>query len=278
MKIIIPSYQRASTITTPGVFAGGPFDVHVVVHTEEEADAYRAAGRLPEGTQLHVSNTPPGLTHQSRWITSRLVKLGEWFVKADDNIRRLTAVPEPEYDLDSLPVQDDKSLRPLFEETCPPERFSHIVAEMMGECERVGSCYGGFATVPNFYFRGKKWRYVGYVIGKLVVMKAAMFDHFDPNIVAMEDYSVTAVNLLTTGRVVINNFVKPEAGHYETGGIGTYEERLPAKIADAEYLINKYPGLFRYKEKQGCHPKAELQIRFTSVEQVEKWRRRLAGL
>ena len=39
--------------------------------------------------------------------------------------------------------------------------------------------------------------------------------------------------------------------------------------------MKKYPGLFRYKIKKGCHPKAELQVCFTNVNQVEEWRNKI---
>jgi len=39
--------------------------------------------------------------------------------------------------------------------------------------------------------------------------------------------------------------------------------------------MKKYPNLFRYKEKKGCHPKAELQIRFNNPKQIIEWKKTL---
>jgi hypothetical protein len=95
----------------------------------------------------------------------------------------------------------------------------------------------------------------------------------DPKIQAMDDYGFSAEHHYLYGKVLINNFLWPVAGHYEPGGIGTYEDRVGRKIQDCNYLMQKYPGFFRYKVKKDCHPKAELQVRFTNETQVQTWRR-----
>jgi len=140
--------------------------------------------------------------------------------------------------------------------------------------EKIGNRYIGYATNRNYYFREKKYREVGYVLSKAVVIRYSGLE-YDPNLEAMEDFGFCAENLYRFGKVLINNYILPKAGHYEKGGIGTYEQRVPRKVIDCAYLMRKYPGLFRYKVKAGCHPKAELQIRFTSKKQVDKWRTNL---
>ena len=90
----------------------------------------------------------------------------------------------------------------------------------------------------------------------------------------MEDFGYCAEQLLKNNCVLINSWIKPIAGHYEKGGIGTYEERVERKIIDSSYLMNKYPNFFRYKEKKNCHPKAELQIKYNSPKQIFDWKRK----
>ena len=150
-----------------------------------------------------------------------------------------------------------------------------VCKEMTDFADRYGIYYCGFAVVDNAYFRVKKYRYVGYVISKLALIKKTPLIDYDLKIQAMDDYGYTAENLKIFGRVLINNYIFPVANHYQIGGIGTYEERKPKKIADAKYLMNKYPGLFRYKKKVGCDPKAEIQVRFTNPKQVNLWRKNL---
>jgi hypothetical protein len=138
--------------------------------------------------------------------------------------------------------------------------------------EQVGVEYIGFATVDNYFFNSKKYKTVGYVISKAVAIKY-MGLRYDRNLEAMEDFGYCAEQIIKNNAVLINAWIKPVAGHYEKGGIGTYEQRLPRKIRDCEYLMRKYPDFFRYKIKNNCHPKAELQIRFNNPKQVIEWKK-----
>ena len=268
MKIIIPSYNRAATIQTQKYLeAGGCTDYQVILHSEEQAAEYRREGVK----NIVVSGVPRGVTHQRNWITRNLVSPGEWYVSMDDNVRGFRGVRPDHYDAETLPVQSSSFDKSIFDYQLNWPELSARFASSIHHAEERGAAYVGFATVPNYYFLGRKWRYVGYVISKVVLIKK-MGIYYDTNLEAMEDFGFCAENLVRFGRVLINNFIIPQAGHYEPGGIGTYSERVERKIKDCAYLMQKYPGLFRYKVKEGCHPKAELQIRFTSSEQVERWR------
>jgi len=287
MKVIILSKGRAATHTTYKLFEREGLNYTLVLHTEEEKEEYLHANSLRSALRLSpekivVSNAPFGVANQRQWIQENLVEPGEWYICLDDNIREFQAVPEAQYYLPELPVQSKEKeellrMKDLFDATCTTEEFLKICESMRKEGERVGAFNLGFATVPNFFFRGKKYRYVGYVISKAVIRKNLGIP-FETEHQSMEDYAYTAECLLRHGKVLINNFAMPIAGHYEKGGIGTYAERLPQKIVDAEYLMLKYPGLFRHTEKKGSDPKGELAIRFTSTEQVEKWRAFMRGI
>lgn len=269
MKIIIPSYNRATTIKTPRYLeSGGCNDYRVVVHTDEQAREYEKEGVK----NLVVSGVPRGITNQRNWITRNLVEPNEWYVSLDDNITGFRGVAPEHYASPELAVKSSRFDRAIFDYQIPWGELFERWRLDIAHADAHGIAYVGFATVPNYYFLGKKYRHVGYVISKAVLIRR-MGIWYDTKLEAMEDFGFCAENLVRFGKVLINNFIIPEAGHYEAGGIGTYEERLPRKIQDCEYLMQKYPGLFRYKVKAGCHPRAELQIRFTSSEQVEKWRR-----
>lgn len=204
-------------------------------------------------------------------MIENLVKGGEWFLTLDDNIDRFTGVRRESYEQAELPVERGDFDRSIYNHNLTATEFLARLELDRKHCEATGIHYAGMAVVDNYYFRSVKYRYVGYVISK-----AAMIHNvgvpYDPNVTAMDDYAFTAEHLKRFGKVLINNYLFPVAGHYEPGGIGTYQERQPAKIKDSEYLMRKYPGLFRYKSKKGCHPKAELQVRFTTLSQVESWR------
>lgn len=266
MQLIILSKGRADTIQTHKHFE----DYTLVLHTEEEKQEYLKNPTIsPE--KVVVSNAPFGVANQRQWIQENLVPKGEWYVSLDDNIHGFQAVPASHWSKESLPVKTDKSMKELYEAPCSGAEFLKICKEMAVEGEKRRAYNIGFGTTPNYFFRDKKFREVGYVISKACVRKNLMTP-FALDAQAMEDYAFTAENLLRYGKVLINNYVFPVAGHYEKGGIGTYAERLPHKIAAAEVLMKRYPGLFRHPNKKGTDPKGELAIRFTSTDQVEKWR------
>lgn len=275
MKVVILSKGRPETISTHKLFEREGLDYTLVLHTTGEREDYINAGFVsPE--KIVVSNAPFGVSHQRQWIQENLIPAGDWYISLDDNIRSFQCVPEPLYASPQLPVQggDKKAqieLKNAFETECSTQRFLDVCSEMRNIGEKEKAYNLGFGTTPNFYFRGNKYRRVGYVISKAVVRKN-MGIPFELVHQSMEDYAYTAENLLRYGKVLINNYAFPVAGHYEKGGIGTYNERVPAKIRDSAYLMEKYPGLFRYKVKAGCHPKAEIQVRLTSISQVERWR------
>jgi hypothetical protein len=154
----------------------------------------------------------------------------------------------------------------LHSEKCKQE---YLKAGIVNEDNKAE--YIGYATVDNYFFNSKKYKNVGYVISKAVAIKYNGIK-YDKKVEAMEDFCYCAEQLIKNNCVLINAWIKPKAGHYEKGGIGTYDDRVERKIIDCEYLMKKYPNFFRYKTKKGCHPKAELQIRFNNPKQIIKWK------
>ena len=273
LRVFVPSKDRAETITTHQVFP----EATVVVHTEEQACLYRQNPTL-SSRQVVVSGVPGdtfGLTRQREWIARNLVNADEWFVFADDNIRTLTAVDEEHYAVQELPVQngDARFWKATYQTECQFNRFARITTDTVVYAESVGARLCGFALVDNPYFRGKKFRPVGYVIGKLMLMKNAelTFNHT----ISMEDFRNTADHLLRFGAVVVNNFLFPVAGHYEKGGMGTYQERIEVRKRDVQRLLAMYPGLFHVKDREGFKPNTDLQLRLHSTKQVKQWRAEL---
>jgi hypothetical protein len=273
MKVIIPTKNRADIITTHLIFGG--FDYYVLVHDEEQFEAYASRRDIPE-ERLCITNVPGdtfGLTRQREWACENLVEEGEWFVFADDNVKHYTVVPEPFYSRLNLPVDTSPSFKKVYDRKADVKRFFEACADTIEHAEAVGAHLCGFATVDNFYFRGKKFRDVGYVIGKSMLWHNVPYD-FD-HTVSMEDFKHTCENLLRYGAVTINNYIFPVAGHYQKGGMGTYDERVPQRLKDCQAMMEMYPGLVRYKERKDFVPKTDLALRFHSTEQVEKWRKEM---
>jgi len=274
MKIIIPSYGRADTITTHKFLEdGGVTNYNILLHTEEHKKDYCRNPTI-DPSKIIVSNADRGIANQRRWIIRNFAEKEEWFMTMDDNVRGIKGVSPKHYGKMKLNVTDPGFDKTIYDHEYNSTEFIELCHRDISIAEAINVKYCGFSTVPNYYFLAKKYRSVGYVISKIAIIKNMGLD-YDLNLEAMEDFGFTAENLLHFGGVLINNFIIPRAGHYEKGGIGTYEERLPRKIKDCAYLMYKYPGLFRYKEKAGCHPMAELQIRFTNTKQLDEWRRSL---
>lgn len=274
MKIFIPSKGRAKTIVTHKTLEW--LDYKIVLHNEEEKSLYLKNSTVPP-EKIVVANIPFGMSVIMQWIKDNLVERGEWYLKLDDNIRGFYAYPEPYYSQEKIEFDRSKAdqvLRHTLEDNkVSAIKMVELLQETIKEAERIGAKFCGISHQKNYFFKERKYKTVGYVCGKLVLIKNEEAQ-FDQNIKAMDDYGFTSENLVLYKRILINNFLYPDGGHYEQGGCGTYSERTPQKIADSKYIIDKYPGLWRYKAKKGCHPEAELAIRFneSSLNRLDEWR------
>lgn len=247
MKVFIPSTGVPERLHTHKLW---PLNkLTIVVHTSEQADSYQKTTGVKH-SQIIVTQNPKGIGLQRDFILRNLVRPGEWFTTCDDNIR------------DWLDINGH---------TMKVEDAYYMMEEDMRLAEKTGAHLIGFATTSNPMYRRNLHRNVGFVLGKMMIEQKADINR-DIKLEAKEDYGWTAAHLLRFGRVLIDSRIYNNGKHYEKGGVGTWDERLPRNIADSEYLMQKYPGLFRYKKKVGKHPKSEIQIRFHSTEQVEGWR------
>jgi len=274
IPIYIPSYNRPLSIKTTKWLDESHLKYKVLLHSEKCKYEYIKAGIVQENNII-VTNAKIGITNQRNYIMDNLAKKNEWFITLDDNIEGFKRVVDKYYYTKKiLPVENSMITQKDFNQKINALEFIELVIEDIKIAESINATYGGFATVDNYWFNNKKYKAVGYVISKAAYIKYTGY-RYDENILAMDDYGYTADCLLRDGCVLINSWIKPINKHYESGGIGTYEERLPKKIIDAKYLMSKFPNLFRYKLKKGCHPKAEIQIRFTNPNQINDWRKKI---
>lgn len=271
MKIFINSHNRADVITTPALLDACDIPYQIVLHDNQQAFLY-----AKYSDKLIVANQPFGLVNMRNWILENLVEDDEWYLILDDNITKFTAVPEPYYSYKDLPVKEQPAqFKDLFEREISALEFIDICEESIALAEKTGAKLIGFASNVNFFFRAKKWREVGYVIGKTQLIKKTDL-RYDLNVVMTDDYLWTAQNLERFGKVLINNYCVALKKHYMKGGIGQYDARLKWKLPEVQYMMRRFPGLFRYKIKKGHDPKSEIVVAFTSLEQVKKWRLSIA--
>lgn len=275
-RIVIPTKNRHETISTHRYFKD--FDYWVLVH---EARQYFLYKEHAEKTGLNmdrviITDTKAdqfGLTRQREWACNNILGKNEWFLFADDNIQDILAVDEQHYSSPELPVDKEPAYRAVYNTHCEPLRF---LTEIFDNCVATADAYGvhhlGFATVDNFFFRGKKWKEYAYIIGKMMVWRNSGELKFDHSI-TMEDFELTAQSILKFGYALVNNYVYPVAKHYQAGGMGTMEQRLPDRSRDVEILMKKYPGLLRNKNKADNNP--DLAIRYHEKKHIEEWRRQI---
>jgi hypothetical protein len=271
IPIYIPSYNRAETITTTKWLDKDNIPYKVLLHSNNCKKEYLKAGVVKK-ENIIVTNAEKGITNQRNWIANNLAVKGKWYISFDDNIRTFKRVVDKYYfNCKKINVENNEINQKTFSQEITAKEYVELLTEDIKIAEIIKSEYIGYATVDNYFFNPKKYKNVGYVISKAVAIKYNGIK-YDKNVEAMEDFCYCAEQLIKNNCVLINSWLKPKAGHYEKGGIGTYEERVERKILDSEYLMRKYPNFFRYKKKNGCHPKAELQIRFNNPKQIIKWK------
>ncbi len=274
-RIFIPSKGRPQTAYSIKTFPSAT----VVVHNNAEYSAYKQYNPQANILVSGVKADAYGLTRQREWICKMMAGKNEWIVFADDNIRRLVALPEPHYSRTFIPIEPKKEVcshwRPLYRTACTEERFlNEIVPDIISHCKAIGAHLAGFPSTDNILFRKKKFRDIAYVSGKMMIWHNTGDIDFDHTI-SMEDFYHTAENLRLYGKVVVCSFVFPTAYHYEAGGMGKYEERIKVRKNDVKILTERYPGLFRIKNRVGFEPGTDLQLALHS-EDIDRWRVSLA--
>jgi hypothetical protein len=268
LRIFIPSKGRANVLTTPQLLEQYGIDYTIVLHNDQEKQDYLKNKTLNH-KKILVANVPIGMPQIMHFINTQ-IKKDEWILKLDDNIRSFTAVDDAHYKMATAPAD-----RKIFNGEITPIKFLQLVEDTIKEADKRGAKFIGFAVTDNPMFRSKKYRDVGYALGKMVCIKGSDLQ-FDLGLQTRDDFEFTCQHLLRYGRVLINNFIKANAGHYEQGGCGTFDQRLPQRIADCVYLMNKYPMLLRYKTQKECPPKSDIQLRFTNTVQVKQWQKEMA--
>lgn len=282
LKVFIPSYKRDQAIRSHLLFDGSNFDYKIIVHDPAQLYLYKQNKTIPP-ERLICSYAPYSISHQRQWIKDNLAPENDWWCMADDNIRNFLIVREPEYWHEDLELLNPMAFRKndlafkkqVYEQEASQEYLLKVINDTTVKADAIGAKYCAFASNKNYFFaRARKWSYYSYAISKFAMYRNDDIA-FDTNVQAMDDYCFTAANILKYGKVLVNKFAFAQGGHYQKGGIGRYEERQVKKIADAAYLMLKYPRLFRYKIKKNCHPEAELMIRFCYEKQVEAWRKEM---
>lgn len=231
----------------------------------------------PHYDDVAVANPPTGLGQATiawvrDWVERELTQPGEWYGFLDDNVSHLTALCEPEYckdkvdfDLDWRPGLD---WRRDFESPVTPERLDHIVKETIAKAEEVGTSLVGFATETNYFYRSRKWQYLGYCRMQFGFAKNNGRGWIGHPGCMIEDFWRSIETVAREGKILVNRFLKPHKPFFEEGGIGSLEERRPNLEYDMVQFMERYPGLLRYNKGIKHH----LKFVPTTLNSVNEWR------
>lgn len=209
------------------------------------------------------------------WINTQLVDKGEWYMFMDDNVYDVTALPMPFYDLERIDFDDypNQMFREIYDTPVSREFWELIVEDVITEAESRETIHIGFATESNHFFRKLKWQRWGYCRTQIVFYKSQGADDlwYRPNELRdmlISDFVKSVETVVSHGSVVINRFVKPMKKFFESGGLGTLEDRMPYLINTCQHLMRKYPGLLNYVKDRPY----QLTFAKRSQRTINEWR------
>lgn len=276
--MVIPTYGRAGRVATIKQPAFADQQKLLLVHNQDEYDAYEMIQDLTDAagmqvplvvTDVRAGYPGSGKARQMEWVWDQLDD-GEFIIFADDDLGSATWLPEPHYSESNIEFSDETNPEwsKRFGSHMDDQAWNYVVKSTIHKMVEQRTILGGFATVDNYFFRGKHWRRVGYVSGHMMIMRKDSAFKFDLNI-GMEDYRNSAEITELFGSVVLNNYAYFKHSMYIEGGLGTVEERRPYRRPDCDFLIKEYPGFFRIKES-GIMAGADLSVALTD-RTVDRW-------
>ena len=253
--LVVLSYDRAGRVSTIGQDAFSDLTKVLVVHNEEERDAYELFQDL-NGASLVASGVRSGYpgsgkARQMQWVWDQLDE-GEMVIFADDDITKATHVPEPWSDWDNIDMEDPHQIPngtswgKVYATPVDAVAFRKLLSNVAQRMHQQNTILGGFASNGNHFFRTKHWRKVGFIVGHLTVMRKDNRFAFDPNIM-LDDYRNVAEIVTKWGSVVIDNYAYFDHGMYQDGGLGPAEGRIEHREDDVRVLMEQYPRFFRIK-------------------------------
>jgi hypothetical protein len=240
-----------------------------VVSPGDDVDLYRRT----TGCDVIVSDSH-NLPSKRQWVLDNFTSdKCPWVLFFEDNIKRVTRVAKPYYDLEEIKSTTREMYHSL--EIGPQEVICNMLEDIV-RAEGIGTYLGGYSSNDNHFFRKKKYRTVAFVWTKMGYMRRGG-PEWPVYLDEKDDYGMTAECLKFCGRVLVNNYLYPWSKRFEgRGGSPTLEQRAPGKKKCVKILLERFPGLFREKNRSGYPEGTEIQLRFHSEKQVDLWRRGLA--
>lgn len=260
-KIVVFAYDRFETMTTSRILEEAGLDHVVLCHSEEAKQKFIEAGTVKEGRIIATGN-PVGLSYQ-RNSALDLLEDDEWGIFLVDDLKKVTEYED--YDSTKsnvLPINTTNTTEygRKFRKEIPVEKFITRCEELIDVCDKYGAKQGGFTAYGNPLFRTKRLSANVMIDGRAWVIKKSQL-RFAENISCIDDMFFSALNLEKFGVNIMNSWVEPDFSRYAKGGLGTKEERMPKKIEECKFLVERFPKLVTYKDKKGFPPKSHVVFR-----------------
>jgi hypothetical protein len=285
IQIFIPSYNRAGKLKTTALLDACGITHYKVIVRPSQYDDYAQYFKPQNLLKLDAEE---GLSY-AREFTRKRVKRGDWCLHMDDNVHGFSMANEKFYRTYDHYEKGPGSLAEISKRwyytiNTPTSVdfltfYRAIIEDTIREADKRGAPLCGFSALTPASMRAHKWVDVGYVCGKVMLMKNVGFPWRHIAVSTGEDYALTAAHLLEFGRVLINKWGYPKRGHYAPGGCGTHEERLPEMISTSAELLRRYPGLFCEKGRglKGTERvEGELRLRLHNVAQIAGWQSQMS--
>jgi len=260
-KVFVFAYDRYDTMTTSMMLEADGVDHTVLCHLPEHAQRFAEGNRVfPE--RLHVTGQPKGLAHNRNYALD-MMEEGEWALFLVDDMKQC-------YELDSYDTEPEDSLAISFDNQneyrrklktpISTKQLLKRATDSIPYLEQQGSALLGFAPFENPMFRKNKWGHNVLADGRAWLVKKTHL-RIDPRASMMDDYYFTALNIREFGVSVIDRWILPDFARYTTGGYGTTDERMKAKIETAKFLVEEFPERIAYKKKVGWPEGSHIALR-----------------
>jgi len=267
VKVIIPSYNRAKTISTPYLDVFKNFDIYILVHNDSQKDEY-----IKHNPKLNIICTnvttanDEGLPRQRKWAVDNLLEHNEWTIFADDNIKEIHGIVNDNW-------LKDEILEPNLNDwgSLTNKQFIERIEFLSNYGDNSGAYHIGFLPAHNFYFARKKIKHYGFCMGKMTMWKKDndfVWNNIYMN--AVEDFNHTAMHLINYGIVLIHDYLYPHAYHYQSGGAGSKAYRKNIRKRNIKVLTTLYPDLIKKKKRKNGYPDA--RIVYMSKKNFINWR------
>lgn len=247
MKIFTFAYDKFTTMTTGNILRNAGVEFNALCYTKEQYEKFINAGTLLP-SEVIITNGTNGLANQRNFVLEHCMNMNEWCLMLVDDMEEVTTLSAEDllkYDK-TIPVDIDNSTEwsHRFKNVMPTIDFIKHCEYLTWLADKQNIYMVGFTDIKNPLFRRAHWNYNRLVPGRCVLLKKTNL-RYHPNIHCLESFYMTAMNLQSFGKVLIDQWTYFKAQLARKGqGYGSLKEREPQMRVEMSYLLETYPQFF----------------------------------